>query len=320
MSNPFRPFEYDASWYRIVYSRAAHRLHLASRSPTHRPKGPGEHTERILTEFFGPVSEERPTLLPPPEAAVRDAEELLAVVNQALSHAGQRWAGRSRAWYARLKPRRSPARAGEVAEFLDRVVEPAAVVLLLSARLELGQSEAIEEMLLDEVKRRRDGPPVVEPPLVDREQGPRRPRRRRQRQAVDSPDQAADDAWLMAYLRMLLTDERRQARPGVPARLLAALGVPRWRRLRPPSYRARYNVACLLSRLTSRRANARDREDASEFAREAAHQLRRCFNALPPGPRRDRLARWAWQDPGLEGLRDFDRNRFASVVGRQRPS
>jgi len=305
VSSPFRRHEYDPTWYRVLYSRAAHALHLLDTDARARPPGVGKETERILTEFFGEAI--GGVALPRPEIAVRDAQELVRVSNQALSHAGHRWAGRRRAWYAPLKPRRSPARDRDMAEFLESILEPAAVVLLLSARL---RAEQLDVKLVSELVRSHGRV------SVDREKGPRRPAEIRGE--LEPSNKAEEvDSWLGAYLRMLLMDDRERNEESRTRRVLARIGFTRWRRARPPSYRVRYNLACLLSRLTERVADVRDRDETDELGDAALEQLRLCFRALAPGPRRDRLARWAWQDPGLAGIRGNEPARFARIVGRR---
>jgi hypothetical protein len=329
----------DPTWYRIRYSLAAQRLHAASvgarglrlddlaerAEVTDLPDATRAafhdiaHLARALSEgMFGlQGSAERPGSLGTDFAdAEAEALSLLTVTTRILSRSGWRWVGCrpsrfARRWarlrwrWARLRRRlarasRRLARSGRdgeplppladqgLAEFLAGVVEPAAVVLFWSARI--GQ----------------EYPPVIKP-----EGGGDRPLDRK----VWSGE--GGDPWQWLYLNRLLA--REWPRMSRRRRVLTALGLSRFSQPSPPSYRVDYNLACLLSRMLASRRGGSGDWNRSELLEAAEFHLQRSLDAIAGGRRR-RVARWAWEDPGLVGLQDEeDGVIFRRIVG-PRPS
>ena len=305
MTPHFRAFEHDPAWYRAIYSLAAHRLHSVSDAVEVHERPLRKRTAQLVEDLGrAPDADPVEALV----AARSDAETLIAVSDQALADAGRRWVGRKPVWHRALRPPpgwhrilgrpRSPASNPDVAEFLERVMEPAAVILLLSIRVELERrSEAGDRGLTDS---------LIERALAagggdftcDRRAGPRREsleaRERYGQQKLQRDPVRIDDDWLLAYFDILLREGHGPS--GRWRRLLAWGGAVRLRPIRPPSYRALYNAACLLSRL------AHEHDGFAGLVTASASQLKRAFAELPPGARRDLLSTWAWRDPGLVAL------------------
>ncbi len=266
----------DPSWYRIGYAIAVQKLLAADR-------GVGGAAQ----------------------AAERDAEQLLVCVREQLAGAGWHTVGWRPGWWRRRwlrlrwrrrlrlrPPKRSAIRDERLASFLAHTVEPATVALLWSARVAQGEPLPVLDAAAAPVRLRRD-------------------------------ERDADlREWCGRYLTWLLSEVPpeagwRQLLRGA-GYLTDARRVPsrRQRRRRTrPSYRARYNVGCLLGRVMAQERSSGAEPEASR--RELAlRQLQMCFSALE-GPPRDLLARWAWADPGLQGVQDEDARAFERIVGRK---
>jgi len=225
-----------------------------------------------------------------------DASRLTAQAGDELWRLRWRWVGRKPPWFVRWLGWRHWRRRREylvLAEFLDRVLEPAAMILYFSCLVELE---------------------IVSPDWILQEQ-PRAPRplkRLRRHRGIPY-----DEPFRRAYLQELVSRAQQGRRSGEPEgerrwrrwlpaflldnlkRLYGWLGVVQHHLLEEPHYRVRYNLACLFSRAS---VHATDGE-AFLFAAET--QLRLALDALH-GKRRTALAEWAWRDPGLEALRNSE--------------
>lgn len=305
----------DPTWYRIRYSLAAQRLHTASAgdyrvlSDDWKPSDAlGEETRNLidgLRKRLEPAMEEE-AVKDGFITAGADARGLLADIVGVLDASGWRWVGRRPAWIVRvwhrlwsrllhrLSRRRWSRRPAVIdfrlANFLDTVVEPATVALLLSARVGQGWRPKVTALAS----------------TSDRESS-----QREMAGPLDRRDREVSDSWLECYLEQLLASE--PARPRLWKRLLARLGVARFRQRAPLGYRVEYNLACLFSRLVP------FYEETMEVGRPnlvdlAATHLQRSIGAAA-GRRRKRVASWAWQDPGLAGLRGRNRRLFEIIVG-----
>jgi hypothetical protein len=135
----------DPTWYRIEYALAAQRLHVATergRPQVAAESELGPRVQRVMRDLVGG----RPIRLRLEEVE-RDALALVGQTSAVLAKAGWRWVGRRPRWYVRAVRRaymrirrpRSPRPDGQLLEFLDRTLEPAAVVLVSSCRVEQGQ-------------------------------------------------------------------------------------------------------------------------------------------------------------------------------------
>ncbi|MDQ2631781.1 MAG: hypothetical protein M3Y75_12540 [Actinomycetota bacterium] len=271
----------DPVAYRIDYSLAAQILHAVSEErdrevpgrvkgkPLEPPEQLGETLEMIQRQLL--IGEGDPGF--GFEHARDLALRLIRASARELLRQGWRWPGRRPAWFVRRPRSRSDRR---LAEFLDRVLEPTTVVLFWSCQVELEEPPSWEDT------------------------APGRPDRRL---LVDGPEEGRAPAlWLAAYLAEMLEPEPES--PQGLRLLLARIGVSRWRRRAEPNPRVRYNLACLYSRLAARRyvdAN----EDPRERLRRSAEQLREALEGMK-GRQREALARWAQEDPGLQGLRSMD--------------
>jgi hypothetical protein len=277
----------DPTWYRIGYSLAAQRLHAAMPD---EDRVWGENPGGLTGEIIDALRERQGRSREygrGPVAAEAEALRLLVTTATVLAASGWRWAGRRPSWSARLWARtvRRRRRVADprLAEFLDAVVEPAAVVLLWSARVEAGHG--LERT----------------PEIAGRAYASR---------PIDRKRLGA--AWLVRYLDELLTPEPLPAKRW--RRLLGALGFTRFRAARSRGYRVEYNLACLLSRTIVFDGEGDPDPRDQEAANAAASHLQRCFDAVG-GPSLEQIASWAWQDPGLANLKRFARSRFETIVG-----
>ena len=161
----------DPTWYRIEYSLAAQRFHAAGTPEDAATKqdeetfvgAPGELTKDEVNKLKDEVNKltgQRSSASVPDDDGFAKAElealKLIRVTADVLAEMGWRWAGRQPSWYVswservpasfgrlvrrlRRKPRRrSIIGDWPLAKFLDRTVEPAAVLLVWSARIERG--------------------------------------------------------------------------------------------------------------------------------------------------------------------------------------
>jgi len=219
---------------------------------------------------------------------------------------GWRWTNRQPTWFtswykrvparlwramrrlARRPRRRSVTGRWELARFLARTVEPAAVVLWASTLLEKGELVGEDELVTVQEKSEH----VL--PRLDRLENPK------------------DAAWVNAYLDELAA---KQPRRRSAVRLLGWLGVSRWRAPAEPTDRVSYNLACFFSRLA---AHERDEERQNAHLNRSADYLGRCLGEW--GLRRGEAANWAWSDPGLDALKTSRADDFEKVVGREAES
>lgn len=285
----------DPVWYRIRYALAAQRLHAASVPPGDaRGKGLSEAMCRLARR----KTRAREVQDPPGDldaAAALEARELLQETARVLAFSGWRWIGcrpshLTLAW-AWLRRFRRPRADRRLARFLDSVVEPTAVVLFWSARIDMGQTprRALEATA--------DGPPGA----------PERP--------LDRDGHTASEDWLEAYLTHLLRSLKQGPLPW-HRRFLAALGFKRYAKSRPPAYRVNYNLACLLARALGRAPERGIWSDADLIA-WSLEFLKRSLAQLG-GERRRAVAAWAWRDPALAPLRKSASDRFTEIAGPER--
>ena len=311
----------DPTWYRISYSLAAQKLHAA-----HGTKPAGRYVKRLDVSASAAVKEMgslRRSVSASGEKGFKDAEddalEVIRVTAAVLADMGWRWAGRNPSWYVswserlpaallrlvrrlRRKPRRrSIAGDWPLAKFLDRTVEPAAVLLVWSARIE---RHALESPLGCELRKLEDH-------LIALAENPASERRPNKELRPDRRQYAPDGDWLCRYVIELADD--RDPKHDRWKRFLAWLGVSRYRLRGKANYRVQYELACLFSRLAQKRPGADGKANEAVVERAREH-LGRSLSELPE-PRRTETAGWARQDPGLAGLRDFDKSKFNQLVG-----
>jgi hypothetical protein len=299
----------DPSWYRIQYALATRQLMTAL---DRRPDGHiraetsvGSRPHGVRSEAGSPPgtfsSDDIPTLerevwnllfpgaeVPAQSAqhstadlltAERDAVDLIAATTDVLDADGYRWAGRrpgiGRRW-RRLTRKKARWRNRQLDEFLDEVIEPAAVVVFWSVQAASGRAVNVP------TKRAWTAP--------DRRAAAKAAAAYRPQGAERMGDDEALRAWFEAYLLDLEANPallRRQ-------RLAAFLGARRWRRRAPLNYRVQYNLACLHSRLAG--------QDRGSELESAANYLRLAVKNAGT-VRARRLRPWAWSDPGLSHLR-----------------
>lgn len=274
-----RRLECDPTWYRTGYLIAVQNL-LAADGVT--PAGSPPELPALATFRLANAPVARPG------DAERLAWELLTTTRANLARAGWRYPRRPPTlrtrWWRRLTFRAGPlGRAPTVAAFLDSTLEPATVVLIWSARV--AQNEEV--------------------PLA----------------SVTRPDPAGimdrrskDPNWLESYLADLVGERPPRMSRSWSVRATAWLGYRRWQESGEPSYRVRYNLACLYSRLATRAAIATPSHKRYGALERSAKQLERAL-VDTGGERRAHLARWAWRDPGLAGLRAGDLERFREIAG-----
>jgi hypothetical protein len=232
-----------------------------------------------------------------------DAARLIFEASRQLRQLRWMWVGRRPAWYVRWWGWRHWRQRREyllLGEFLNRVLEPAAVVLYFSCRLEEGSPVDIWNL----------------PPPHGR---------LRRRWPEGQPASLAEiESWSAAYLSCILgrwyaeedadAMDRRRVRSwpliwlgNQGKRLLGRLGVTRFRPRQEIHYRVRYNLACLFSRFAAR-------EKAAEILLSVAErQLQLSLEELH-GTRRAALADRARRDPALEALRRASGYRFERIV------
>jgi hypothetical protein len=325
-----RTLREDPIAYRIEYARIARLLQKKSPPPRKgstgdeggEKAGPSGHLE-LSAAATRAIDSALRGLTPEQESAGMDFQDLSAdaadlvwKASGELERLRWRWVGRRPPWYVRWLGWRHWRRRREylaLADFLDRVLEPATVVLYFSCQVEEGRFEA---ELLEMLQARAF---AIQRTL-------RRPLAERWRPKADLE---LSNLWLLAYLSQLLGPAPAEPRPrpwpiawlawmGRRGRLvLAWLGVTRWRQPAEPNYRVRYNLACLFSRLA---AQFEGKGQLSDFClREAEHQLRLSLEALH-GVRRAALADWARTDPGLAEFRGAQGHRFDQIVPTVHPA
>ncbi len=282
----------DPTWYRIRYGIASQQLHAG--------------------QF---------------EDAAETARQLVNSTCAVLTEIGWRWANHTptyfTSWYKRFPAwlwrvvrrigrrarRRSVLGDWELARFLARTVEPAAVVVWASALVEDGKTAMVLQKT-DHV-----------PPL--------------DRRKKDFDPSQEDNAWLASYLDELLAVNSNQAEKPEQAReckqagestqskrpllerlkllvkdLIGSLGASRWRPPDKLNARVHYNLACFFSRLAKR-----DDDESKEAHLNLSAMHLTCCLAGEWGPRRGESRHWARRDPGLDALNDTD--RFEEIVGRE---
>jgi hypothetical protein len=270
----------------------------------------GEVTADTLSELYRNRAPGREHFEQAASAARQAAEELVASASETLEEAGWHWVGRRPPRFVRWKRAISPMRIGrrrpvvdrELIRFLSWVVEPASVALLFSAWLVEEEAASLPgeagfpfAAFKQAIGGRR------EPDALDRRD-----------RAWDGETERIDGDWLIAYLARLVYEPPQDTRG---ARAQARLGRTQLRRSREPSFRVQYNLACLFSRLVRAAEQQGDREGESQFVSIAAGQLERALFRLPD-EQRNRLAKWAEEDPGLTTLRKRREAEFAEIIAR----
>lgn len=300
----------DPVAFRVKYALLVQRLHEATDRPDGAPaelkllSAPAVRAAVEATERLGLAREEgltRERSVNPGQAlASADADPIgaLALVEASereLRRLGWGWVGSEPPWYRRWLRRRQSSGDRRLGAFLDRVVEPAAVVVFFSCMVERGKWEP-ERFLPKQTTRRR----------LRRRSFLHRWRQDRMQ-------------WLDQYLDILREPERRKL--WRPLRFVAWLGLTALRPVPPTNYRVRYNLACLYSRLARHvlLVDGLDELESVEYERqflaEAATHLSLCFTRARLR-QRDAIAQWARKDPALATLRLKDEERFFEIVGR----
>ncbi|HKT83230.1 MAG TPA: KTSC domain-containing protein [Solirubrobacterales bacterium] len=123
--------------------------------------------------------------------------------------------------------------------------------------------------------------------------------------------------WTLNYLKALLADQRIDN--SRHARIEARLYRTQYRAPGAPDARARYGLACMLSRLASQAHDQKDLGARDSFLWSAAAQLERSLSDSP-GDRREGLAEWARLDPDLKGLQEHAGPMFETIVARWGPA
>jgi hypothetical protein len=288
MTKPPNDVRSDATWYRILYAAAAHRLHAAaSREADRYDTLPDALQERFKT-YLGRSEARTPTY----ESAENAACHLVDITRQALLGAGHRWPRRPQRSGIRrlLRPRRRSPLHGDkrLTTFLDRTLEPAAVVMLCSARLERGEPVPLEIGA-------KDHSYVV----------------------ADRGAKQIDRKWLGAYVTELTADNAPTRTRW--QRLAKRIRILKYRDAGSPNYRVRYNLACLFARAAAAEAKPSD-VPRKELLARAAKELQSALVGVD-ALRRERVVEWARMDPGLAGLRSGAPELFEAslaTAGRHR--
>ncbi len=322
----------DPTWYRVRYAMTVRRMqsaqHISSAGvgKSGWPKGLvggkrgwrdefGEETQRLLVSLFEDQrvvagDEGVSPALEPAVSALEGAEGLLVTTMLVLNDAGWHWVGRKPprylpfakrfgSWGKRLlrdKEEGTVAGDKKLTRFLSDVVEPGAVILYCSARLlaDPDEYDALRDAVVDRAA--ADLPPLDRRKL----------------------DPGNVKSWSLDYLSTFLADQEVDSRPH--ARVGATLGRTQYRKPRDPTPRARYSLACLLSRLGEEAKKRSRKTERGLFLSSAAAQLDGAFSDAVDS-RRNRLAEWSWSDPDLDALRRWDKSAFATIVaGWRHPS
>ena len=312
----------DPTWYRISYSLAAQKLH-AAHGTKKGADGLVKSLDKSASAAVKDMADLRSSVGVSGKRGFKEAEddalEVIRVTAAVLADMGWRWAGRNPSWYVswserlpaallrlvrrlRRKPRRrSIAGDWPLAKFLDRTVEPAAVLLVWSARIE---RRVLKSPLRRELRE-------LENHLIALAENRAPERRPNKELRPDRRQYAAGGDWLYRYVIELADD--RDPEHDRWKRFVAWLGVSRYRLRDKANYRVQYELACLFSRLAQKRpgTDGKTNEAVAERARE---HLGRSLSELPE-PRRTEAADWATRDPSLVGVRDANRSKFDRLVG-----
>jgi len=135
-------------------------------------------------------------------------------------------------------------------------------------------------------------------------------------QPVDRHQFFLSEEWLISYLARLVADWSPVASPR--ERVEARLWRTDLRRPKAVSFRVRYNLSCLFSRLASLAHERSDDLSMSRYLAIAELQLEHALFSLEEGRRND-LVSWADTDPGLSGLRSKRASEVAGIVARWGP-
>ena len=321
----------DPTWYRVRYALAVQCLQLATLRtqsdedevgwPDGMAKGPGEwrkayglETASLLSSLYTDRASADSHLIDSAEATMKEAADLVASAAHVLEWAGWRWVGREPPAYVRhlnvlslpgIRPF-NPGRDLELARFLSRVVEPAAVILLFSAWALEAVADGDQARLpnldfftYEEIRDTLAPSHSPLPPPVDR---------------CARADRGS--GWLLDYLAGLSADW--QLETGYPRHSRGFLGRRLLGAPRPVSFRVLYDLACLFSRLALVARRRKDDRTEHSFLSIAGAQLEKVLFDTPDHQRTDFLA-LAQADPGLAGLRMLREKEFARIVTRWGP-
>jgi len=306
----------DPVFYRLRYSLIAQMLH--ARSPVERGLEPAhERDADPVGEVAQAIKAARRSVATRPgrtDAEPRPSQQALQLIELAaaeLRRMGWRWIGNPPRWYARVLRHRNSPEDPPLGQFLDQLLEPAAVVLYWSCVVEEGEWERLS--FLYETAR-----PERRPRRLRRLALPRPTARRGRwlnRHRFARGWNLDREAWLRAYL-LLLRDPtpglKRDDRP-----VFARFGFARLRPMPAPNYRVRYNLACLFCRLANRTyLDGGGFHDA--IFEEATMHLSRCL-AGARGKQREAILDWARRDPSLAPLRNAWSEGFEEVVSPYLP-
>jgi hypothetical protein len=300
----------DPVAFRVKYALLVQRLHEVTDQGDDAPaelklmSAPAVREAVEATKRLGLAHEEglkRERSVNPEEALTSaDADPIGALAlfeasERELRRLGWAWVGSEPPWYRRWLRRRQSSGDRRLGAFLDRVVEPAAVVVFFSCLVESRQWEPQRFLPKRTTKRRLRRRSPLHRWHQDRSQ------------------------WLDQYLDILREPERRKL--WWPWRFVAWLGLTAVRPVPPTNYRVRYNLACLYSRLAHHVLLIDGLDDLElvryqqQFLAEAATHLSLCFTRAKLR-QRDAIAQWARKDPALATLRLDEEERFFEIVGR----
>lgn len=296
----------DPTGFRIDYSRIANLLHLQSQEkpPTaaERPNeiaepdpdeiaapGLGEIAEKAIAVARREVTPEQRNRCLREGAIPEQAAELVGRAARQLTLFGHRGVHQQPPWHVRVQQRRRGRERLLLTRFLDRLLEPASVVLYFSGLVAERKNPDVPP----------EPPDSAAPP--DRTKAPAAP--------GEGPARAREE-WLRQYLAFLRAESAPRIVPIHGP--LGRLDLRRPPQPASPNYRVRYNLACLFSRLAASEAGGDDGVQKSYLA-EAKRQLRQSLAAVR-GRQRRAIVAWAEKDPGLEGLRERALKEFQEIV------
>jgi hypothetical protein len=231
-----------------------------------------------------------------------EALELIESTAKELRRLGWRWVGTGPSRLVRWMRRRRGTEYVKLGAFLDTELEPATVVLHWSCRVIEGDWEWAERALAGCLPKLPGGRRNVITRLMIASRRRRLRLRQVDRRRLNLRRRHEDEAWLEDYLAVLAAPHSWR-RPPV-GRLLIKLGLSRLRPVPTPTYRVHYNLACLYSRLATRRTAADPQ--GKKHLDDALAQWKMCLG-VATSRQEETLREWAAKDPGLKALRDAGR-------------